>query len=50
MQALPQALPIIFEAQKKRSNEKLTRQRKAFQLAKCFFFPLLFGLSNFQIS
>jgi hypothetical protein len=42
MGALPQALEIIFELQMKRSNEKLTRKKKAFQLIKHVFF-FLFG-------
>jgi hypothetical protein len=32
---LPQVLEIIFEAQRKRRNEKITRQNNAFQLTKC---------------
>jgi hypothetical protein len=50
MKMLPQALQIIFEVQKERSNENLTRKRKAFQLAKCFFLPFSLDLSYFQIS
>jgi hypothetical protein len=30
MAALPQALEIIFEVQRKRSNEKITPKKKAF--------------------
>jgi hypothetical protein len=48
MEALPQALEIIFEVQRKRNNEKITSRKKAFQLIKhvCFSFgPLL--LSDF---
>jgi hypothetical protein len=30
MGALPQALEIIFEVQRKRSNEKITRKKIAF--------------------
>jgi hypothetical protein len=48
MGALPQALEIIFEVQRKRSNEKITRKKKAFQLTKCLLF-FIFGsllLSN----
>jgi len=37
MGAPPQALEIIFEVQMKRSNEKITRKKEAFQLAKAFF-------------
>jgi hypothetical protein len=47
MGALLQGLKIIFEVQRKMSNEKITRKKKTFQLTKqvCFFFgPLL--LSN----
>jgi hypothetical protein len=46
---LPQALEIIFEVQRKRSNEKKkTRKKRAFQLTnRVFFFFSLFG---FQIS
>jgi hypothetical protein len=52
MGALPQALEIIFELQMKRSNEKLTRKKKAFQLIKHVFFfslwtPLTFKVHNF---
>jgi hypothetical protein len=39
MGALPQALEIIFEVQMKRSNEKIARKKKAFQLTKCIFSP-----------
>jgi hypothetical protein len=48
MEALPRALEIIFEMQRKRNNEKLTRRKKAFQLTKHVSFhcePFL--LSNF---
>jgi hypothetical protein len=48
MEALPQALEIIFEVQRKRNNEKITSRKKAFQLIKHVFFsfgPLL--LSDF---
>jgi hypothetical protein len=39
MGAVPQALEIVFEVQRKRSNEKITRKKKkAFQLTKCVFF------------
>jgi hypothetical protein len=47
MGALLQALEIIFQVQRKKNNEKLTRKKKAFQLIKRIFFlfePLL--LSN----
>jgi hypothetical protein len=54
MGALPQALEIIFEVQKKRINEKITRKKEAFQFTKhvLFLFFLLFGpllLSNLII-
>ncbi len=48
----PQTLEIIFEVQRKMSNEKITQnkhKKKTFQLTKCVFFFLLFGpllLSN----
>jgi uncharacterized membrane protein len=45
---LPQALEIIFEMQRKRNNEKVTRKKQTFQLTRHFSF-LLFGpliLSN----
>jgi len=35
MGTLPQALQIIFEVQRKRSNKKITRKKKVFQLIKC---------------
>jgi hypothetical protein len=39
MGVLPQALEIIFEVQQmKRSNEKITRKKKSFQIYKQFFF------------
>jgi hypothetical protein len=57
MGALPQALVIILEEQRKRSNEKITRKKKAFQLTKCVFkknslvwTPLTFKPHNFLIS
>jgi len=45
---LPQALEILFEVQRKRSNEKITKKKekkKAFQLIKhvFFFLSILFG-------
>jgi hypothetical protein len=45
MGVLPQAQEIIFEMQRKMSNEKNSKKKtKAFQLTKriCFFFFLLF--------
>ncbi len=54
---LPHALEITFEVQRKRSNEKITRKKKAFQLIICGFFlfsslwtPLTFKPHNFLIS
>jgi hypothetical protein len=41
MRVLPQALEIIFEVQRKRCNEKITRKKKAFQLTKFVFFSPL---------
>jgi hypothetical protein len=46
MGALPQALEIVFEVQRKRSNEKITRKKKKLSnLRNAFFFfcLLLFG-------
>jgi hypothetical protein len=37
MEMLPQAVEIIFEVQRKRSNEKTTRKKKVFQVTKHFF-------------
>jgi len=45
MGVLLQVLEIIFEVQMKRSNEKITRKKKAFQhIEKHFFFFFLFTL------
>jgi len=43
MEVLPQALEIIFEVQKKRSNEKIRREKISFPNPKTwfFFFPFL---------
>jgi hypothetical protein len=38
MEALPQAVKIIFEVQRKRSNEKLTRRKISFPTYKTLFF------------
>jgi hypothetical protein len=38
MGALPDALEIILEVKRKRSNEKITRKKKAIQLPKHVFF------------
>jgi hypothetical protein len=50
MGVLPQALEIIFEVQRKRSNEKITRREISFPIYKTFFsFFFFFGplqLSN----
>jgi hypothetical protein len=46
MWVLPQAVEIIFEVQRKRSNEKITRKKKSFSTYKkrmFFFFSFLFG-------
>jgi len=46
MGALPQALEIVFEVQRKRSNEKITSKKKSFPTYKMrffFFCLLLFG-------
>jgi hypothetical protein len=46
-----QALETIFEAQKKRSNEKITKKEISFPIYKMFFFPLfLFGPLRFLLS
>ncbi len=57
MGVVPQALEIIFEVQRKKINEKLTRKKKAFQLKIYLFFflsslwtPLIFKPRNFLIS
>ncbi len=44
MGSLYQVLDIIFEVQRKRSNEKLTRIKIGFSTYKMFFFFLLFVL------
>jgi len=50
MKALPQALEIIFEVQRKRSNEKVTRKKISFPTYKRLFFFNFFSLdlSYFQ--
>jgi hypothetical protein len=57
MKVLPQALKIIFEMQRKRSNEKLTKRKISFSLTKHNFFifsslwtPPIFKPHNFLIS
>jgi hypothetical protein len=47
MGVLTQVLDIIFEVQRKMSNENITRKKKAFQVTKCVFF-LFFRLLYFQ--
>jgi hypothetical protein len=42
MEELPQALEIIFEVQRKRSREKISRKKKVFQLTKHILFIFLF--------
>jgi hypothetical protein len=56
MRALPRALEIIFEVQKKRSNEKIARKKKSFSIYKMhliylflFYTPPIFKPSNFLI-
>jgi hypothetical protein len=44
MGTLAQALEIIFEVQRKRINEKITKKEKAFQLTKSGFFLLFRAL------
>jgi len=51
MGALSQVLQIIFEVQRKMSNEKITRRELSFPIYKtCFFFPLSSNPSYFQSS
>jgi hypothetical protein len=57
MTGQPQALEIMFEMQRKKSNENITRKKKAFQLTKHDFFfssflstPLIFKPHNFLLS
>jgi hypothetical protein len=40
MGVLPQALKIIFQVQRKRSNEKIARRKISFQILKMCFFTL----------
>jgi hypothetical protein len=42
MGMLPQGLEIIFEVQKKKSNEKITRREINFLIYKTCFFPFFF--------
>jgi len=48
MGALFQAFEIIFEVQRKKSNEKITRKKISFSKLQNIFFSLLFQLSYFQ--
>jgi phage-related protein len=48
MGVLPQALEIIFEVQRKRSNENITRKIKAFQVTKRAFFSFLWTSPTFK--
>jgi len=41
MKMFHQALEIIFEVQRKKSNEKITRKKIGFPTYKNFFFPFL---------
>jgi len=50
MKVLPQALEIIFEVQRKRSNEKITRKKKSLPTYKTLFFFISLDLSYFQTS
>jgi hypothetical protein len=52
MGVLPQALKIILEVQRKRSNEKLIRKEISFPTHKTHAFPSFFSLdlSYFQTS
>jgi hypothetical protein len=56
MQVLPQALEIIFEMQRKRSNGKIVRRKLSFSTYKMPFVfsslwtPPIFEASNFLIS
>jgi len=55
MEALPRALEIIFEVQRKKNNEKITRRKISFRTYKTGFFfwlwtSLIFKLHNFLIS
>jgi hypothetical protein len=43
MEVLTQALEIIFEVQRKRSNENITRKNKSFQVTKRVILFYLFG-------
>jgi len=46
---LPQALEIIFEVQRKRINEKITRRKISFPIYKMhFFFPSFWTPPNFK--
>jgi hypothetical protein len=44
MGALPQALEIIFEVERKKINEKITRRKISFPTYKMRFFSFFFSL------
>jgi hypothetical protein len=49
MRALPQATEIIFEVQRKRSNERIkTTKNKLFSLQNTIFFPYLWTPPTFK--
>jgi hypothetical protein len=54
MEALDQALEIVFEVQRKRKNEKITRRKISFPTCKTYIFFVFFVFaldpSYFQIS
>jgi hypothetical protein len=50
IEVLPQALEIIFEVQRKRNNEKITRNKKSLLTYRTLFFFLSLDLSCFQTS
>jgi hypothetical protein len=57
MGALPQALEIVFEVQRKKSNEKTTKRKISFPSYQTLYFllsslwtPLTFKSHNFLIS
>jgi hypothetical protein len=49
MKALPQALEIIFEMQRKKSNEKLTKKRSKLFAYKTQFLNFFLSLDPFPI-
>jgi hypothetical protein len=50
MTALPQALEIIFEVQRKNSNEKIARKENATYKTLFYFFSFSLDPSYFQTS